>query len=203
MFPSSESPGGSFLHAAQPHNMQNSYWGGYTPSPLSPDLPMPLPEGSFTDSMTPHLQVVKLISERDTLKYVFAYSVYPLIWYNYILGRCFNISQVLFGSFKKTRSTSTVPSFPQFQQLLTGQLASPIQRFSFGPRQLLRMAGFTWRPSSWPRENALSWGWEWWSTYRPDSQGYSKQRRRIYLQCLSYCSQSKFDCQIRCKFVVY
>ncbi|KAG1848683.1 hypothetical protein F4604DRAFT_1973491 [Suillus subluteus] len=106
MFSSSDSGGshfnsGSFFHATHPNNQQDSHWGGYSPSPLSPGVPMPLPEDPCTDSNTPHLQrlpqgtymqlmqenqqmlalrehckvlelqIVKLTSERDTLKSMF------------------------------------------------------------------------------------------------------------------------------------
>jgi len=64
MFPSSDSGGshfnsGLFFHASHANNQQDSHWGGYTPSPLSPGLPtglpMPLPEDPCADSIT-HLQ---------------------------------------------------------------------------------------------------------------------------------------------------
>ncbi|KAG2065758.1 hypothetical protein BDR04DRAFT_1161100 [Suillus decipiens] len=61
MFLSSDSGGshfnsGSFLCATHPNNQQDQHWGGYTPSPLSPGVPMLLPENPCMDLITPHLQ---------------------------------------------------------------------------------------------------------------------------------------------------
>ncbi|KAG2110429.1 hypothetical protein BD769DRAFT_1392240 [Suillus cothurnatus] len=137
MFPSSGSGGshfnsGSFFRATHPNNQQYSRWGGYSPSPLSPGVPIPLPEDPCTDSITPHSSLQRLpqgaymqlmqenqqmLSLRERCK-VLELQIVKLTSERDTLNL-----RVLFGYYKQTQASSLIPSFPQYNLSLSALAA--------------------------------------------------------------------------------